>query len=79
MWLSISSPCSTHDPEPVKPGFLNDDQRHVLSLAGAGFGPELGKARQQPGNVTAAQLMLRHLFAAWHQCGDQASRAAQFK
>jgi hypothetical protein len=85
MWLSMPSLHALAlqhavDPEPVEPRFLNDDQPHHPPSAGAHLVPELGAARQQPGDVTAAQLMLRHLLAAARrQRGHQPSRTAQLE
>jgi len=52
------------DPEPVQPGFLDDDDRKDAPRPGAGFLLELGQARQKSGDVTAGHRVLRHLLAA---------------
>src|SRR3954462_8781414 len=52
------------DPEPVQPRFLDDDDGKDLPRPGAGFLLELGQARQESGDVTAAHRMLGHLLTA---------------
>src|SRR3954466_4411439 len=52
----------TMEPKTVEPCLLNDDQRKQLTCPGARFRLQLGKACQEPGNITAAYLVLRHLL-----------------
>src|SRR3954467_1759686 len=69
-WLSIPSLCRTRwiqdpvDPEPVQPRFLDDDDGKDLPRPDAGFLLELGQARKESADVTAAHRVLRHLLAA---------------
>src|SRR3954470_10462732 len=78
-WLSIPSLCSTPWPKAVQPGFLDDDQREVLARPGVRLCLELGQARQQPGSVAPAHLMLRHLLPPRRQGRDEPSRTREFQ
>jgi len=69
----------TVDPKAVQPGFLDHDQREELARPGVCPRLELGQARQQPGGVAAAHLMLRHLLPARRQGRDEPSRTREFQ
>ena len=68
------------DPEPVKAGLLNDDDRIPLPCPELRLAPELREPRQQPGYVARHDAMFGHLFAvAGRQRCDQPTRTAQFQ
>ena len=75
--LLLQSPV---DPEPVEPGFLNDDDRIGNSHPGRGLVADRPKTSQQTGQVSRVDPVLGHpLSAAGDQRSDQPFRTAQFQ
>ena len=68
------------DPETVEPGFLDDDNGRIMSAPLPASLLELGKSREQSGQVARGNLMFRHLLAAPRRprC-DHPNRTAEFE
>src|SRR5271156_3160243 len=68
------------NPEPVEPGFLNDDDRIGNSRPSRGLVPNGPKASQQAGEVSRLDRMPGHpLPAPGDERSDQPFRTAQFQ
>jgi hypothetical protein len=68
------------DPEPVEPGFLNDDDRIATARPSRGLLADNRKTGQETGQVSCLDRMLGHLLpAAGGERGDQPFRTAQFQ
>src|SRR6202050_2076916 len=86
IWPSSNSSRSTFlhqrpvDPEPVEPGFLNDDDRIGFSRPSQNLVADRPKPGQQTGQVSRLDPVLGHpLSAAGDQRSDQPFRPAQFQ
>src|ERR1700722_7119420 len=68
------------DPESVEPSFLDHNDWKALARPGPRLLLDLREALQQPGDIAAAQRVLRHPFsAAWRQRCDQPDRSTEFQ
>jgi hypothetical protein len=67
------------DPEPVEPGFLNDDDRIANSRPSRSLLANSRKTSKQAGKVARVDPMPRHPLPAGDERSDQPFRTAQFQ